>query len=602
MTAAFIMLISLIALLPALMLIDGTVANGAVSALLAVATVAVVINLRTGDLNRFSRLLRPTAVIVLLIPGLCMLLQVVPVARSLANPVWVSASAALEKPFLGSVSMDIGGTLLSFVRYSAVLACAFVTAAVTLDKTRAERVLSLLAAVAVLIAIELISFELGYLHLLAYERAGERASAMNIAVMGAILCCATTFRAYEHLGSTRRGKTPPTAFFAGVMSLVGFLVCLSAVLISAELELLLGTLLGAGILGAVLAIRRWRLGPLGQAGAAALAIMAVLAFFATAPARKDTDPTLASSTQTQASLVERMLSDAKWTGSGAGSFAALLPIYREAGGTDAPETASAAAVIATEMGRPFLWACIIVLLVAAAVLFRRALLRGRDYVYAGAGAGCIVALLISAFANDGILVITASLVMGTVGGLALAQSQTSSNKAPALRGALDRAGYKKRGFGSPFRTTARCNPAKTWLRIGLAAFGALLSAQAGWILLAEVYHPDHISVPADAATAALAIAEQGKISKAASLAGVRGDLWAEAALAYSGQLWIDQPSELGTDDRFSAAGFEATHAGSAVFTASWGYLADVRGARPSIQMVKLPAELVAQDVLLHGAE
>jgi hypothetical protein len=551
MTAAFIVLISLIALLPALMLIDGTIASGAVCALLAAATVAVVINLRTGDLNRFSRLLRPTAIILLIIPGLCMLLQVVPVAVSLANPVWVSASAALERPFLGSVSMDIGATLLSFVRYSAVLACAFVTAAVTLDKTRAERVLSLLAAVAVLIAIELVSFELGYLHLVAYERAGERSSAMNIAVIGAILCCATTFRAYEHLSSTRRGKTPPMAFLAGVTSLVGFLVCLSALQISAELELLFGTVLGTGVLGAVLVIRRWRLGPLGQAGAAALAIMAVLAFFATAPARKDMDPTLASSTQTQASLVERMLSDAKWTGSGAGSFAALLPIYREAGGTDAPKTASAAAVIATEMGRPFLWACIIVLLVAAAVLFRRALLRGRDYVYAGAGAGCIVALLISAFANDGILAITASLIISSVGGLALGQSRTSSNKTPAfeeLSTALD----TRSGAPPSIPYQDSLHPTKTWLRIGLAAFGALLSAQAGWILLAEGYHPDHISLPADAASAALAISEQGKISKAASLAGVRGDLWAEAALAYSGQLWIDQPSGSGTDDRFSA--------------------------------------------------
>src|SRR4051812_46163511 len=218
MTAAFIMLISLIALLPALMLIDSTVASGGVSAILAVATLAVVINLRPSDLNRLSRLLRPTAFIVLLIPCLCMLLQVVPVTRSMANPVWVSASAALEKPFLGSVTLDIGATLLSFARYSAVLACAFITAAVTLDKTRAQRVLNLLAGVAVLIAVELISFELGYLHLLAYERAGERASAMNIAVVGAILCCATNFRAYEYGKSSRNGKKRPVPFFAGATS------------------------------------------------------------------------------------------------------------------------------------------------------------------------------------------------------------------------------------------------------------------------------------------------------------------------------------------------------------------------------------------------
>src|SRR4051794_36074968 len=120
------MLISLIALQPALMLIEGNIAAGAVLAVLAVATLAVVIDLRTADLHRFSRLLRPAAFIVLLIPGVCMLLQILPVARSVANPVWVSASAALEKPFLGSASLDIGATLLSFARYCAVLACAFV--------------------------------------------------------------------------------------------------------------------------------------------------------------------------------------------------------------------------------------------------------------------------------------------------------------------------------------------------------------------------------------------------------------------------------------------------------------------------------------------
>src|SRR5215212_11399640 len=160
MTAAFAVLISLIALLPALILTNGGIANGAVSAILAIAMVAVVINLRTSDLDRFSRLLRPTAFIVLFIPGFWMLLQVLPVARSLANPVWVSASTALEKPFVGAVTLDIGATLLSFARYCAVLACAFVAAAVSLDKVRAESILGLLTAVAVLIATELIGFDL----------------------------------------------------------------------------------------------------------------------------------------------------------------------------------------------------------------------------------------------------------------------------------------------------------------------------------------------------------------------------------------------------------------------------------------------------------
>jgi hypothetical protein len=80
------------------------------------------------------------------------------------------------------------------------------------------------------------------------------------------------------------------------------------------------------------------------------------------------------------------------------------------------------------MGQPFLWACVIVLLLVASMLFRRALLRGRDYVYPSAGAGCIAALLVMLFASDGILGLTASLTIGVLCGLALAQSKGTSKR------------------------------------------------------------------------------------------------------------------------------------------------------------------------------
>src|SRR5215212_10105024 len=128
MMKAFSILAALIAFLPALMMIDAGVASGVVCAILALAMVGVGLSLRPGDLSRFSRLLRPTACIILFIPAVWMLLQVLPTGRSLANPVWVSASAALDKPFLGAVTLDIGATLLSFASYCAVLAVGFVSA------------------------------------------------------------------------------------------------------------------------------------------------------------------------------------------------------------------------------------------------------------------------------------------------------------------------------------------------------------------------------------------------------------------------------------------------------------------------------------------
>src|SRR6202049_4047494 len=192
MIPAFIILTSLIALLPAMMMVDGILANGAVLAIVAVAMVTVVLTLHTSDLNRFSRLLGPTGFIVLFIPCLWMLLQVFPIpSRSLANPVWVSASTALDKPFVGAISLDIGATLLSLARYCASLATAFVSATVTLNKQRADSVLSLLTAVAALIAAGLIGLDLGFLRFPGFEHLGEGAEGVNIAGLGFILSVAS---------------------------------------------------------------------------------------------------------------------------------------------------------------------------------------------------------------------------------------------------------------------------------------------------------------------------------------------------------------------------------------------------------------------------
>jgi hypothetical protein len=552
MIVAFIILTSLIALLPALMMVDGIFANGVVSAIVAVAMVTVVLTLHTSDLNRFSRLLRPTTFIVLFIPCLWMLLQVLPIpTRAMANPVWVSASTALDKPFVGAISLDISATLLSLARYCSVLAAAFVTATVALKKQRAGSVLSLLTGIAALIAAELIGCDLGYLHFPGYEHLVERAHAMNIAVIGCILSCATTIRIYEHLDSTRHRKSPMMAMVAVSASVAPLFVCLSAIVIGANLALFLAALFGAGILIAVLAIRRWRLGPLGQTGIAALAAVAVFGFLAFVPATKEADTTLALSTQGQISSIERMLSEAKWGGSGAGSFKALLPIYRASDEAASLEIPTAAATIAIEMGQPFLWTCVIVVLVGASTLFRRALLCGRDYVYSGAGAGCMIALLISSFENDGILGLTASLMISIMCGLAFAQSKNAGNR--------ERDTFEEL-CSIPNRTDAaaaegsRCMPDtsdKTGLRVALALFGVFLSAQAAWILLPERHRLNHVQLPFDGETATIAFDEQDKIKHAASLAVVRGDLWAESAFTYGSQLWIDRTMELDAGDQLN---------------------------------------------------
>jgi hypothetical protein len=427
MVATFLLLSLLLALLPTLMMAGGTVALGVVLIIVAIATIMMAVTLHGDDFTRFSRLLRPTAVVALLFPGVWMLLQVLPMpARSLANPIWLSASAALDRPLTGTVSLDVGATLLALARYCACLAAAFVAAAVALDKPRAESILSLLTAIAALIAAVLIGFDLGYLHLPGFERA----DAINIAVIGFVLSCATIIRAYEQFttSTARRRNSPVAIKVAASASVVTLVICLGAILISADAVLLFAALFGTGVLISAWAIRRWRLSLWGQIGIGAFAAVVVIGFFAMAPTRNGVDLTLALSTQGRLASVERMLSDTKWSGSGAGSFEALSAIYGDTDEQDSPEIPTAAAVIAVEMGQPFLWAAVVAFLLAAATLFRRALLRGRDYVYPSAGAGCIAALLIVLFASDGILGLTASLTTGVLCGLTFAQSKSSSNR------------------------------------------------------------------------------------------------------------------------------------------------------------------------------
>jgi hypothetical protein len=428
MVAVFIVLSVLLALLPGLTMMDGALVSGLIAAIVAVATLTTALMLNSNELSRFARLLTPMAFVALVVPGVWMSLQVLPMpARSLANPIWVSASAALDRPFAGAVSMDIGATLLVLGGYCTCLAAALVAAAVGLNQSRAKSVLYLLTIAATLIAAELIAFDLGYSRVSSFAPT----DAAYIAVVGFVLSAAVIFQNYEQLVTHSARRKSPQIMSKVTMSTSGaaLAVCLSAILLRWEAALVFAALFGAAVLISPWAIRRLQLGLWGQTGIAALAAILVVGFFATMPQSKGVDTIVASSTQDRPSPVERMLSDARWVGSGAGAFEALSAIYRDADEHVTSRTPTTAAVIAIEMGPPFLWACVVAFLMGAATLFRRSLLRRRDSVYPSVGGGCMAALLITLFASEGVLGLTAWLVTGVVCGLAFAQSKTTTNHA-----------------------------------------------------------------------------------------------------------------------------------------------------------------------------
>lgn len=541
MTAVFTIFVSLIVITPVLTIVDSTFVDGLILANAATATALIALTFHAGDFRRLSQLAEPVTPL-LLVPGLWMLGQITPIPGSaLPHSAWASASAALGKPLVGAISLDIGTTLLSLAQYFSVLSVAITSAAIALDRRRAEIILLLLTAATATIATGLLLVNLGYSRTGATDLSPLRAQAMNIAVIGALLSATSIVHFFERSQTRPAIRDPanrPTNY-ASILSIVGLVICGLAIVIDADAMMLFAAACGLAIFMSVVAIRKWRMGLWGRCGLAAAAVMGLIGFFSAAPINRDVDPTLWFSSQPAPILAttDRILSDAGLSGTGAGTFEALLPIYRDVDSGQSVAAPSTTALVATEVGRPFLYGLIILTILGACVLFRRALLRGRDYYYAACGSGCMIAMLMASFANAGLFGPAASLLVASVLGMAFAQSKRSSNpddmEMPALPAALSI---------EQTRATAS-RPAQAWFRIGMLVSSAVLASLSVWIIAAEYFRPPRVQLLVDRQAGLSRIDSDDQLSakRAASIARVRGDLWAETAFTHSDLLWKDLP-------------------------------------------------------------
>jgi len=544
MIVPFVMMASLLALIPTLGL-NGFGMVGTVSAILAAALMVLSIALPAASLVRFTRVLRPAVIIVFAAPALWMLLQIIPMpAGALANPIWASASGALHQRLAGTITVDVGATLLSLAQYCAVIAAALVTAAITLDRQRAQQALYILMVITALVAARQIAQELTLLDRASLgESSDGRSLASVIAVAGIVLSCATAIQVVDQLQQTGWSRPSRSAIFTLSGAMLSLFICAAAILVRVNSAVFIAALLGVGTLLAVCAIRQWLLGPWGAAGLATAAAIGLFGIFAIIPADKNADLAVPLSTQNQ-TAIERMVSDAPPAGSGAGTFKVLLPIYQELGATASAEHPTAAAAIMIEMGPAFLCGMITVALVGAWTLFSRSLARGQDYVYAAAGAGALISLPVMALADDGILNLDASLLGGVLCGLAFAQSLSRANRnslSLELQDPLDQAVQPR-----DKRRSAPLRFDKTWPRVALALLGLVLIMQAAWILSAERYSQHHFR-PSTEKNVASIEASRDQIRKAASIAAVRGDLWAGSAFALVSQPWTHPAAGLDRD-------------------------------------------------------
>jgi len=420
---ALVLVVLLIDATPALLIMGESFAPGIATAAVAVAGLIVACTLRRSDRDDLQKFF-PSLAIAASVPVAWMLIQILPLANvRWAHPVWQSAAAALDGRIVGSISVDRGLTLLVLCKYVSAVAIMLVVAAVAVDRHRAKWILVALTGAATIIGLVVAVQAITGVKLFNDGSEGfSHQSAMDSIALGAVLCATAIVRAVDGYEKPRGRLDAALA-----PSVAAFTICVATLVWVASSFALFGLVFGLATLLSVIAIRRFRLNSWGIAAISSMMVLAAFCVVATQPGIYTSDPTLAlaSVTPSEVSVTERMLADGTWTGSGAGSFQALAPIYKDPDNlfrqTAAPTLAAA---IALELGRPALWAIIAIALGGIAILLRGGLNRRRSFFYPAGGASCLLTATVLGFSSVGLSSTPAMIILASSLGLGFAQSKT----------------------------------------------------------------------------------------------------------------------------------------------------------------------------------
>ncbi|MBV9567370.1 MAG: hypothetical protein JO172_04470 [Hyphomicrobiales bacterium] len=415
----------MIAAAPIIAFFDLWMVDALVAALTAVAVGMVARALPPEEAGHVSRLLRPLA-IGLALPAIWMLAQIVPMppASKLSHPIWASAQAALAMPLKGSISVDPGLSLLALARYLSLAVVLFVATAATIDRRRAEWTLHGLTCVTAVMAVLLILQSLTNLPLAESSASRARIFLQGGASLGVIVAAAGMIRAFERHETSRVKAEASLARFAQdfLANLVALAICGLGLVLGAGRQELFVVICGLGIMALVVVARRLALGLWASMALSSLAIVIVLVLAVRNEGRGDLTLRFANAPASLVSDADRLISDTGWAGSGAGSFGALLPIYRDIDDPAGELAPTSAAQVSIEMGAPALWVIVIMMLALAGFLLRGAVRRGRDSFYPAAAMSASVVLTLEAFCDAGALSTATGLIAATTLGLGLAQS------------------------------------------------------------------------------------------------------------------------------------------------------------------------------------
>lgn len=427
---SFILTAIIISLIPVLLFVEGSIAQGLVTALSAAAITVTALAMRSSEVDHRGSLL-PRAVIAALVPAAWILMQAIPLGDiGLGHPIWTSAGAALGRMLPASISLDPGVTLVALGRYAGFVAFGLSVSIITADRQRAEWTLFALLAATAAAALVMLSGSTPPDPLPAASGSSLH-SAPNIAAIGCIIAIAAALRAYER--SETRGRDPRWSIFSNVapniaIACIAFFLCLAALVRFGQGYVLVAGGVGVGIFASLALIRRLGFGIWGfVAISVALAVVAAAVFSGARILHPESGlmALVAPENQILTETTVRVLSDRRWLGTGAGTFSEVAQLYRDYDAAALGRVVSGpttSAVIAVELGRPILLFAGAGAIVLLLLLMRASIERGRDSFYPAAGAASLCILIITSFGDADLLSSSLAITASAIIGLAIAQS------------------------------------------------------------------------------------------------------------------------------------------------------------------------------------
>jgi hypothetical protein len=424
MRTAYFLLLGLIGVSPVFLFVEAPLAPAVLVAFGAITMTLVVVFVAPGEMAHLANVIRPLGIAVV-ITGIWLVVQLVPLPKVLAHPIWSDAQAALGTTWLpGTITIDPGATVVAICRYFSIVAVVILAAAVAIQRERAGIILLWLIGAASIVAVLQM---LDAIFLSRFPDAATdvrlRSSAPAVCALALLTALAASMgmveRRFEKSLNELRGH-----LIAIAPILAGAAICGISLLVVGRPPVLIAASVGVGAFLAVTTVRRLGLGAGTDNTIAWLAIVVLIViaivfadFHATA---SNAFLRYAVESSSLNSMTQRILSNAGWAGSGAGTFELLLPIYGEAGSVTRGFTApTAAAKLTAELGAPAFWALLGMSLILLFLLVQGALERGRDWVYPALGAACIPMLAFEAFCDVSLFSTTVLLFSAIALGLGL---------------------------------------------------------------------------------------------------------------------------------------------------------------------------------------